>query len=326
MKTFRKTTRRQAAQFLSALFLPAELIELRFIESWVSDGKKRSRVVRAAQWLQRADVIAMYADLTAFAKQTRANVYFGVCPRPRRGDADDGSVETVRCVWCDIDDVTLEDAWSRWTYAEVPEPSIVVTSGSGVHAYWLLEQDLCFAIESSRLGAMLPHFYASFGGDHVQNLSRIMRLPGTLNYKDARNGRAPRPCNLDICDADLRYPLQAFSPWFEQAARNLVETKLAVSLPPSTVVSTDESSSRPTQIAELVCRLHEPTRDRSRRDFAIVCDLLRLGLAKEEIRSLVSSSSKFESAGRPYFDLTIANAERTVMLDGTVACRPQAAT
>lgn len=131
---------------------------------------------------------------------------------------------------------------------------------------------------------------------------------------------------LNVCDADLRYPLEAFSPWFEQAARNLAETKLGVSSPASVGVSTEELSSRPDRIAELVCRLHSPSRDRSRRDFAIVCDLLRLGLAKEEIWSLVSSSSKFESAGRSYFDLTVTNAERTVMLDGTVACRSQAST
>ena len=324
MKTLRKMARRQVSQFLSALFLPDELIELRFIESWLSDGKKRSRVVRAAQWLQRADVIAMHADLTAFAKRTRANIYFGVCPRPRRGDADDGSIKTVRCVWCDIDHVTIDEAWSRWSYAGIPSPSIVVTSGSGVHGYWLLEQDLRSPAERSRLGGMLPCFYTSFGGDHVQNLSRIMRLPGTFNYKDARNGRAPRPCTLDVCDADLRYPLEAFSPWFEQAERNLLEKKLGVSSPATAGVSPEQAHSRHAQIAELVCRLHAPSRDRSRRDFAIVCDLLRLGLAKEEIWELVSGSSKFESAGRPYFDLTITNAERTVILDGTAACRSQA--
>ena len=69
MTTLRQIARRQVDQFLSALFLPEELIELRFIESWLSQGKKRSRVVRAAQWLQRADVIAMHAGLTAFAKR-----------------------------------------------------------------------------------------------------------------------------------------------------------------------------------------------------------------------------------------------------------------
>ena len=63
---------------------------------------------------------------------------------------------------------------------------------------------------------------------------------------------------------------------------------------------------------ELVSRLDRPTPDRSRRDFAIVCDLLRLGLAKEDIWDLVSGRSKFESNGRSYFDVTISNAERRI--------------
>jgi hypothetical protein len=71
----------------------------------------------------------------------------------------------------------------------------------------------------------------------------------------------------------------------------------------------------------LVRRLERPSLDRSRRDFAIVCDLLRLGLAREEIWELVSDTSKFESGGRPYFDLTFTNAERSVRLGGTTSLR-----
>ena len=68
---------------------------------------------------------------------------------------------------------------------------------------------------------------------------------------------------------------------------------------------------------DLVSRLDRDSPDRSRRDFAIVCDLLRLGLAKEQIWDLVSDKSKFESNGRSYFEVTFANAERTVLLDGS---------
>ena len=52
MTTRRQTVRRQLEQFLAALFLPGELIELRFIESWAANGRQHSRVVRPAQWLQ----------------------------------------------------------------------------------------------------------------------------------------------------------------------------------------------------------------------------------------------------------------------------------
>jgi hypothetical protein len=74
---------------------------------------------------------------------------------------------------------------------------------------------------------------------------------------------------------------------------------------------------------DLVRRLDRESPDRSRRDFAIVCDLVRLGLRKEQIWDLVSDRSKFESNGRSYFEVTFANAERSVLLDGTTPARPQ---
>lgn len=308
--TKQQTARGQLAQFLSALFRPEELIEIRFIESWLSQGKKQSRVVQLAQWLLRDEVIARQGEFTDFADRTRANLYFGVCPRPRAGDADDRSIETVRCVWCDIDRTTAADAYRRWTAAGIPPPSILVCSGSGVHGYWLLEQDLTSLADRWRMAAMLPRFYAAFGGDHVQNLSRIMRLPGTLNYKDARNGRPPLPCTLCACDPDLRYPLHAFSRWFDHSDKERPSRSPAESRKVVSQVLVGQAPCRSAQVKDLVDRLDRRSRDRSRRDFAVVCDLLRLGLSREEIWELVAGTSKFESGGRPYFDLTITNAER----------------
>ena len=315
-----QSARWQLKQFLSAMFRPEHLIELRFIESWLSQGKKQSRVVQAAQWLHRDEVIARHDEFSGLAERTRANLYFGVCPRSKEGDADDHSIKIVRCVWCDMDRTTATEASQRWKAAGIPRPSIVVNSGSGIHGYWLLDQELHSHGDCSRLAAMLPHFYDGFGGDHVQNLSRVMRLPGTFNCKNARHGRPPLACTLWRCDAHLRYPILAFSRWFDLPKRQ------PPSRPPAhspKVVSKVPYQARclSEEVKELVARLEKPSRDRSRRDFAIVCNLLRLGLLKEEIWELVSGTSKFESAGRPYFDLTITNAERRVLLDRTTAFR-----
>ena len=162
---------------------------------------------------------SQHREITEFAERERANVYFGVCPRPKKGDSQDDQIHTVRCLWCDIDDVTAEEAYERWNRARVPSPSIVVSSGSGIHGYWLLDRDVRSREERSSITAMLPHFYRSFGGDHVQNLSRILRPPGTVNCKDARNGRPPQPCALLTCQPELRYPLEAFARWIALARR-----------------------------------------------------------------------------------------------------------
>jgi hypothetical protein len=317
MRTQGYTARRQLEEFLSALFLPDELIEIRFIESWVFRGRKRSRVARSAQWLRPHELISCYDDITEVARREFANVYFGVCPRCHDGDSHDQAIETVRCVWCDIDDIDVEQANARFDEADIPVPSIVVNSGSGIHAYWPLEVELKSPAARSTIAAMLPYFYRSFGGDHVHNLSRVLRLPGTFNYKDARNGRPPLPCKLCSCDSAMRYPLETFRHWIELAES---EPQLIPTSPCSSELdrfSRDGFFNDRAEALELVSRLDRPTPDRSRRDFAIVCDLLRLGLAREAIWQLVSSRSKFESNGRSYFDVTIANAERTILLDST---------
>lgn len=317
MTTPNKSARRQLERFLSALFLRDEFIELRFIESWATRGRKKSRVVRPAEWLRPREFLSRHAELTSFARQSWANIYCGVCPRAQEGDSHDESIKTVRCVWCDVDQVTAEEAKKRWHDAGVPRPSLVLRSGSGIHGYWLLERDLQETEEQSQFTTMLPYFYGGFGGDHVQNLSRVLRPPGTMNFKDARNGRQPLPCTLLACDSKLRYPIEAFSPWIDLAESAARGRRLSRSSDSSDAASREAILNGPAEVMQLVSRLDTPSTDRSRRDFAIVCDLLRLGLAKEEIWDLVSGRSKFESNGRSYFDVTISNAERRVLLDGT---------
>jgi hypothetical protein len=68
-------------------------------------------------------------------------------------------------------------------------------------------------------------------------------------------------------------------------------------------------------VSLLVFQLEKAAPDRSRRDFAVVCGLLRLGLSPEEIWSLVANQSKFATAGRRYFDRTIANALQRLSAD-----------
>jgi hypothetical protein len=313
MTTRRQTVRRQLEQFLAALFLPGELIELRFIESWAANGRQHSRVVRPAQWLQRQDLISQYGEIIGSARRERANVYFGVCPRSREGMARDEQIKTVRCLWCDLDHVSAEEAFRRWTRAHVVPPSFVTRSGSGIHGYWLLDRDVRSFSALRMVTAMLPHFYRSFDGDHVQNLSRVMRLPGTFNCKDARNGRRPIRCILQRCQPADRYPLKTFLPWIQQARDAWQQRCRSTSFATSgTGDSGGDVIGDKADIFELVRRLDRPTPDRSRRDFAIVCDLLRSGLGKEEIWDLVSEKSKFASNGRPYFDVTHDNAERKV--------------
>jgi hypothetical protein len=70
-----------------------------------------------------------------------------------------------------------------------------------------------------RLERIVDGISAALGSDDTtHDLSRLLRLPGTLNRKNGRNGAEPTACVLVELDADRRYPLSAFEP-FEVAAQ-----------------------------------------------------------------------------------------------------------
>ena len=98
--------------------------------------------------------------------------------------------------------------------AYVPPPSIVIDSGGGVQALWLLDEGL--PIDGNPTGAEEAERYnqqleAELGGDHCHNLDRILRLPGTINWK-RKDGRVPRLARLEQFHEDRVYSLADFTP------------------------------------------------------------------------------------------------------------------
>ena len=94
----------------------------------------------------------------------------------------------LRCLFCDWDD--LPGPSSDWTDAAIariaeaglPEPSLLVESGHGVHAYWRFTEPIADLAEWSQLQKALIHAVRSDASIH--DPPRIMRLPGLLNVKN----------------------------------------------------------------------------------------------------------------------------------------------
>ena len=284
---------------LNALFEPDDLVELRLIESWTERGKRSSRLIER-RWQSPAEVVASYPELKAL-NLSGANVYFGVNPRTHAASSK-SAVVTCRSVWADFDNVTVEEAMLRCR-GLLPPPSVLIASGHGVHTYWLLQTP--FRADSptnrERFERMLKRLYTDLGSDSVQDICRILRLPSFDNMKGTREGAIPTPCRLLHCNPSRRYSLAAFARWMREAEMN--EASPPTKSPP--FAKTDRISSR---IRRAVQRLHENTSDRSRRDFAVVCELLRLGCGVEEIRQLVQDQSKFKTHGLKYLQTTLNNA------------------
>jgi hypothetical protein len=110
------------------------------------------------------------------------DAYYGVLPRTDRlGDAAHVVSETG-VLWADLDAKAVgskQQALMSLIRFPLP-PSVVVDSGHGYHAYWKLVSGVPFAkgqVTMIGLARMLD-------GDHVYDQPRILRIPGTTNWKD----------------------------------------------------------------------------------------------------------------------------------------------
>ncbi len=162
--------------------------------------------------------------------------------------------------------------------------------------------------KSQQIQDILTGIAAKISGDHTTDLSRLLRVPGTLNRKDQRNGREPVPCRLLEFNPDRRYPLDLFTPLAKESPDKQKREKIAaMPLPRPRKVSAAKADRLADLIA--VCSI-TLAGERSEADFAMCCHAVRNGIAKEDVWTQVEHTGKFAEEGRRYFDLTWENAEQ----------------
>lgn len=109
--------------------------------------------------------------------------YFGVLPRDYASGKAEDCVRNVGVLWADIDNKAVGGthlAALMRVGALNLTPSIIVDSGNGIHAYWLLRQLYPFV----QVQPLLKGLQSAIGSDHVHDAPRVLRLPGTRNHKD----------------------------------------------------------------------------------------------------------------------------------------------
>lgn len=155
-----------------------------------------------------------------------ANIYFSVA-EPIGEPTEKMSRTQVRAVhWLHVDvdphrGEDLEAEQSRIVELlrdppGLPAPSVIVATGGGYAAYWalsdpiIIEGDLARAEDAAIYNLAIAQ---AVGGDSTQDVSRIMRLPFTVNLPDAgkvKKGRVPALAAVVEWHADRVYPLSAF--------------------------------------------------------------------------------------------------------------------
>jgi hypothetical protein len=132
-------------------------------------------------------------------------------PEPRRRRGYHESVTVMPAVWVDIDTLEGEHKAAQHAGNKLPEttdavmemlmelpllPSFVVRTGGGCHAYWLFDEPLELRTQEERdaardlsyawqvgvvSGAMVARGWNAM--DSTYDLTRVMRVPGTVNRK-----------------------------------------------------------------------------------------------------------------------------------------------
>ena len=209
----------QAVTFLSWLFEPYVdgFVEIRTM----NQGKVQMRFWELPRteedWNGIGEACIQWSD-------AGEDVYVGVLPRWRKGGRDN-DVHTAGVLWCDIDDLDGLDQ-----IATLDKVTVAVRSGKGLHCYRRLKTTGIGTkpTEQRDFIQLLERWMLTLSAAadiKCKNPSRILRVPGTLNWK---NREAPRLVEL------AKYPPEASRiveettsthPWGDEWSRLLIAAK-----------------------------------------------------------------------------------------------------
>ena len=182
----------RAREVLAALYEGCDgLVELRSLPSGLQS------------FFEPADLDGM----AALVKGCGEDLYFGVATR--RSDASGGleNCAHLPALFVDID--REGEAIGTDNLDDLPcPPSIVINSGGGLHAYWLLREPVDLSRERDEVYRLLRGLASAVGGDPAAaEPARILRIPNTVNrkYSPARRvtvkvfepGRRYNPSDFD---------------------------------------------------------------------------------------------------------------------------------
>lgn len=247
------------------------------------------------------------------------NVYYSVCPRRREGGEKE-DVGEIPALWVDLDgkqfdpeNIVLGKELALKALDNLPphlSPSIIVDSGNGYHAYWLLKEPEILENEADirQVEGYTKGLAQQLGGDSTYDISRVMRLPGTLNVKDPAN---PLPCEITHFETDRRFNLCDFDDyWVEpgEAGTKATIENISGDLPEQ--FNTLLAKNR--QIKDTWEGKRPDLQDQSRSgyDMAMADRLVLAGFSDNEIASTLVNmpSGRGKEARKDYLERTISKA------------------
>ena len=256
------------------------------------DPEKRSSLIArdfgtdvsaAVSWASKlnADGWNIYYTVNAvhsgvYSKPSKADIS---CPRFAHVDIDPPKGEAFT-------DEQRDEVFARLLDAS---PCTIIWSGNGVQALWRLED--CVTVED--VEEINRGLIDAFGGDTgTHDISRLLRLPGTVNYPDERKralGRVPTASCIKMTDdgtvSDAQMLLERYpAPPLPNKVK--AQPRDAVVLHDVELITADDLGL--TADAYLRSIIEAPKRkDRSSDTLHFACEALRQGLTPEQVKGVL---------------------------------------
>lgn len=196
--------REMLSEFVDCLYDPEDIVEIRMLPCGLSGSTHAEKLPtelsdgRVLSESQRGQGI--FVGVNPRSCRVQQNQTAKECPGGRCGKCD-RCVALARVVFADLDGASVEEAAARVQSADLPDPTLIVASGHGVHVYWRLEQPMDDPQEWTRVQKRIAKLLDS--DPTVCNPSRIMRVPGFLNHK-----RPTALCQVVRAEPTTRVPLE----------------------------------------------------------------------------------------------------------------------
>lgn len=254
---------------------------------------------------EKSDVVGWIEDKTL----SSLNVYYSVNSPGWALDkkAEKSDIRTVRAFHVDIDpflDETVESCKARAisNLAKFqPPPSVVIDSGNGVQALWILEEPMLLdgtADSWRKAEAYNIALARDLGGDACHNIDRIFRLPGTINFpnkKKIAKGRVPRPAKL-LESSWRKYKLSEFTPAPDMHEARSTSARLGTVILSGNLVRYASTDDLPIKLLDYTVMLivngsdiDNPSQYSSRSEalWRVLCDMVRSGADDDTIASVI---------------------------------------
>ena len=289
--------------FGEALNRNKSYIELRDIELLDKETMKKEG--------RKGKVLCTYYNSigNAAAYKPQFNLYFGVCPRAiDRGKEED--VEVIPVLWADVD---TEESFKALGTFEYP-PSLMVNSGHGIHAYWLLKEP---ETVNERTKGILKGLAKHLGADTCFDLSRVLRVPGTKNLKP---NVPPTDVKVISFKPEVKYAVKDFDKFFmpvvdagkskivfTETIKDVNVDELKISLATKELILTGKQDG-------------DQYKSRSEADYKVICDMVVAGYDDDTIRAVFEKypiGEKYHEDGLPYLACSISNARQAAAKENT---------